>query len=48
LLALREGKELRERSLAEVFQNTDNVQRWLQMVFRSILPASSLSPTRSP
>jgi hypothetical protein len=41
LLALREGKELRERSLTEVFQNTDNVQRWLQMVFRSIVPASS-------
>jgi hypothetical protein len=41
LLALREGKELRERSLTEVFQNTDNVQRWLQMVFSSIVPASS-------
>jgi len=48
LLALREGKELRERPLTEVFQNTENVQRWLEMVFRSILPASSLSPTRSP
>jgi hypothetical protein len=48
LLALREGKELRERSLTEVFENADNVQRWLEMVFRSILPASSLSPTRSP
>jgi hypothetical protein len=48
LLALREGKELRERSLTEVFANADNVQRWLEMVFRSILPASNLSPTRSP
>lgn len=48
LLALRDGKEFRERSLAEVFENTDNVQRWLEMVFRSILPGSSLSPTRSP
>jgi len=47
LLALREGKELRERSLADVLQNTDNVQRWLEIVFRSILPDSSLSP-RSP
>ncbi len=45
LLALREGRELRERPLALVFQNADNVQAWLEMVFRSILPASSLSPT---
>ncbi len=45
LLALREGKELRERPLTLVFQNADNVQAWLQMVFGSILPASSLSPT---
>jgi hypothetical protein len=43
LLALREGKELRERPLTEVFQNTDNVQAWLEMVFRSILPASHVS-----
>lgn len=42
LLALREGKELRERPLTQVFQNTDNVQAWLEMVFRSILPASSV------
>jgi hypothetical protein len=48
LLALREGKEFRERSLTEVLGNTDNVQRWLEMVFRSILPASGPSPTRSP
>jgi hypothetical protein len=39
LLALREGKELRERPVTEVFQNTDNVQAWLHMVFHSILPA---------
>jgi hypothetical protein len=48
LLALREGRELQERSLTEVVQNTDNMERWFEMVFRSILPASSLSPTRSP
>ncbi len=48
LLALREGKGLRERSLTEVFENADNVQRWLEMVFRSILPASSIAPARSP
>ena len=46
LLALREGKELRERPLTEVFQNTENVQRWLEMVFRSILPPSNFSPAR--
>ncbi len=44
LLALREGRELRERPLALVFQNADNVQAWLEMVFGSILPAASLSP----
>jgi hypothetical protein len=48
LLALREGKELRERSLAEVFQNNENVQRWLEMVFRSILPAPSAYPPKKP
>lgn len=48
LLALREGKELRERALTEVFQNTDNVQAWLEMVFHSILPASSASATGRP
>jgi hypothetical protein len=48
LLALREGKGFRERSLAEVFENADNVQRWLEVVFRSILPASSINPGRSP
>jgi len=48
LLALREGNELRERPLTEVFQNTDNVQAWLEMVFRSILPAASASATGRP
>ena len=48
LLALREEKELRERPLTEVFQNTENVQRWFEMAFRSILPASNLSTTRKP
>jgi hypothetical protein len=47
LLALREGKELRERSLADVLQNTDNVQRWLELAFGSILPAPNPAPTRS-
>jgi len=46
LLALREGKELRERSLTEVFQNNENVQRWLEMAFRSILPAPNAYPTK--
>jgi len=37
LLALREGRELRESPLIKVFQTTENVQAWLEMVFRSIL-----------
>jgi hypothetical protein len=48
LLALRQGKGWRSRPLAEVLQNTDNVQAWLGMVFRSILPAASLSAAGKP
>ncbi len=45
LLAVREGKELQERPLTDVLRNGDNVDRWLELVFHSLLPGPRAAST---